>query len=220
MFSTRGLFSSLPCPERAQCRRINCLYSHDPNAKQSTLPHIPVSAPVAGPSTTVQPKKAPSPAKPLISQTTSSVVPTKRQSALAAKSYVTPSTQTTQVEPPRKFQRIDGAASKVPTVPAAQSTVLRSYSYMSAPYWSCSSCIRLEFQLWGLMPHYRKLPYRFARYVRSTTVVSKLCSYFSGYDQDIIRKVLCAVFGHSNLQSNISQWACSCPGAGGVWEVK
>ena len=41
MFSTSGLFSSVPCPEKFNCKRVQCPFSHSPQATQPRLPHIP-----------------------------------------------------------------------------------------------------------------------------------------------------------------------------------
>ena len=122
MFSTAGLFSSIPCPDKKQCKRSNCVYSHDVNAKNLPLPQIPVSSPVAGPSTT--PHQKVSPAKP--SRTSAPLVPAKRQSAVVAKSYaITPNVQASSPEPPRKFQRVADPVSKVPTASTSLTTVFR-----------------------------------------------------------------------------------------------
>ncbi len=52
MFSTRKLFTTVPCPDQKNCRRPHCPLGHTPNGKHHGLPYIPTSSSAAS-STTV-----------------------------------------------------------------------------------------------------------------------------------------------------------------------
>jgi hypothetical protein len=58
MFSPLGLFRGLPCPQRADCTRSQCAFSHDAHLRPPAPVHIPtmpvhtpaLAQPIAGPS--------------------------------------------------------------------------------------------------------------------------------------------------------------------------
>ncbi|PCH41072.1 hypothetical protein WOLCODRAFT_69616 [Wolfiporia cocos MD-104 SS10] len=143
MFSTVGLFESLPCPEKHNCRRVKCLFNHRPGAKEVHTLHIPVEQPAA---------PAPPATAPVASSSTSgtqrSQIPAqKAASSVPAKrplSYAQVSspnrTKEASNEPPRKLQRT-GPPTVATGVPTAAPTstgcpVLRvsaAHSYAPIP---------------------------------------------------------------------------------------
>lgn len=112
MFPVKGLFAALPCPDKQACRRPVCLFSHDQNANETQLVHIPVDAP----------KETPASSSTLVQPRTRSSVPNKRPltSSLAASSSST-NVSTVAAEPPRKLQRT-GPTKKPVAVPTATHT--------------------------------------------------------------------------------------------------
>ncbi|KAH8113273.1 ribonuclease H-like domain-containing protein [Phellopilus nigrolimitatus] len=120
MFSTTGLFSSVPCPNKTQCKRVQCIFSHAPNAAQPVLPSIPVSAPVSGSSNPSSSRNTAASGSALSNRhhLTASVIPAKRSSGI--KSYAKTPDTSQPLEPPKKFQKLGGAAFKQP---AASTTI-------------------------------------------------------------------------------------------------
>ncbi|KAI5124909.1 hypothetical protein M0805_007337 [Coniferiporia weirii] len=123
MFSTSGLFSTVPCPDKSLCKRTQCIFSHAPNTKQPVIPQIPVSAPVAGPSTLS------SSTAPAAGQSTSSrphvvarIVPTKRPGVPFAKSYAAIPDGLQSREPPRKLQKLDHTSARVEATTSTTAT--------------------------------------------------------------------------------------------------
>lgn len=113
MFPAKGLFAALPCPDKEFCRRPTCLFSHDPNAKEVQLVHIPVDLPketlAASSSSAVQPK-------------TAALAPNKRPlSSQAAGSSTSSNASPAPSEPPRKLQRT-GPTKRPVAVPTATHT--------------------------------------------------------------------------------------------------
>ncbi|KAI0347258.1 ribonuclease H-like protein [Trametopsis cervina] len=107
MFSTLGLFDKLPCPEKDQCKRPNCVFSHSPDVKHVPTAHVPVDVPkpVAS-SSKVTPPEAASGSKVVARP---SVIPAKRPvtSTLARANNGAPA------EPPRKLQKVGSTARPV-----------------------------------------------------------------------------------------------------------
>ncbi|TBU32802.1 Rexo1 protein [Dichomitus squalens] len=100
MFSTLGLFQTLPCPEKEHCARPNCLFSHRPDLIQFPVTPVPVDVPRVSSSTTHGSRlSAPEP-----TAGSSTSIPAKRSISsplrAAGVSNVIPSS-----EPPTKFQR-------------------------------------------------------------------------------------------------------------------
>ena len=114
MFSSHGLFSSTPCPDRDRCKRPQCIFSHSPDAKYQDLPTIPVSKPVAGPSNSSKVSYANTSVSKGISasMTATATVPAKRP-ASAIKSYASTSNTSLSNEPPKKVQKT-AASSQAP----------------------------------------------------------------------------------------------------------
>ena len=113
MFSSSGLFDNVPCPDKDRCRRVRCLFSHSPNARQPVLPVIPVSAPSPGPSRasnavdrSSRPEERPSPSRP---SSRTQTIPSKRPAYSGIKSYVQ-SSSTSSAEPPRKTAKVETPA--------------------------------------------------------------------------------------------------------------
>ena len=130
MFSTAGLFASVPCPERTRCKRVSCMFNHAPDAKEPMIPHIPVSSPlpIPGPSnsattTTTTIAGISSSIDASSNSQSRSMVPSKRSALSPVKSYATTPAGTSKVakEPPRKVQRVDPGPSKAPA-PAQNSS--------------------------------------------------------------------------------------------------
>lgn len=101
MFSTLGLFRKLPCPQLDACTRQNCLYSHSPGARASSLvsqqqPAV-FSANVQSTLTTVQSQPV-------------ETVPAKRPAILKSSSVST--------EPPRKLQKVGPSQRPLATIPS------------------------------------------------------------------------------------------------------
>ncbi|KAI0032042.1 hypothetical protein K488DRAFT_78726 [Vararia minispora EC-137] len=118
MFSSSGRFKSLPCPLRAtaaECSRLNCLFSHDPNV---TAPKylVPYDVPAAVPAK----RPAPAPAQPSTSSVPSPA-PYSSPSAKRNASLASGSKLATPSGPPTKFQRVGPAARSV-AVPTASQT--------------------------------------------------------------------------------------------------
>ncbi|CAL1700748.1 unnamed protein product [Somion occarium] len=104
MFPTLGLFSTLPCPERPNCNRVNCIFSHDPNVVQPPTVRVPIEIPKASSSRHVT---APVPPTSQTSFPKPSVIPVKRQHSLASGAAGSSSNSaSTSGEPPKKLQRI------------------------------------------------------------------------------------------------------------------
>ncbi|TFK75814.1 hypothetical protein BDN72DRAFT_831251 [Pluteus cervinus] len=100
MFSSLGLFQSLPCPYKSSCTRTKCLFSHKPET-QSPSYIIAV------------------PDNPTPQQSTSSNVPAKRAlPALARPSGLSSPSTSSSLEPPRKLQKI-GSSQKPAAVSSA-----------------------------------------------------------------------------------------------------
>ncbi|OBZ70194.1 RNA exonuclease 3 [Grifola frondosa] len=101
MFPTLGLFQSLPCPDKQQCRRLNCIYSHRPDITQTPVVHIPVDTP----------KATPQPASTFVASTSKVQQSPKSSTSIPAKRTISSplragtSNGTVVVEPPRKLQR-------------------------------------------------------------------------------------------------------------------
>ncbi|KAL5527323.1 hypothetical protein ACEPAG_6114 [Sanghuangporus baumii] len=114
MFSSSGLFDNVPCPDKDRCKRVRCLFSHSPNAKQPILPLIPVSVPTAGPSTSTNSSSKPERPHPNPPDTRTHAVPSKRPASFAIKSYAQSSGDSSN-ESPRKTLKLEASAK--PTAP-------------------------------------------------------------------------------------------------------
>ncbi|KAF8525311.1 ribonuclease H-like protein [Gautieria morchelliformis] len=118
MFSRRGLFGSIPCPERTTCTRNPCLFSHQQGLADPSAVRVPAATPPKSILVAATPPKSILKSTPAASSDVS--VPAKR--ALAA-SPATPAARqqpTPTSEPPRKIQRLayksaQPAASSQPT---------------------------------------------------------------------------------------------------------
>lgn len=100
MFSSLGLFQSLPCPYKSSCTRTKCLFSHKP---ETQAPSYIIAVPD----------------NPTPQQSTSSNVPAKRAlPALARPSGLSSPSTSSSVEPPRKLQKT-GSSQKPTAVPSA-----------------------------------------------------------------------------------------------------
>lgn len=123
MFSSLGLFQSLPCPEKSTCKRPGCIFSHRPDVTEIPTVPIPVDIPQASTSkVNVSAASPPSSSSPL-QRAASSSVPAKRppSSSLRAAGSSGPSTPSGTVEPPRKLQKTGLA--KHPVATAVHSSV-------------------------------------------------------------------------------------------------
>ncbi|KAF9534224.1 ribonuclease H-like domain-containing protein [Crepidotus variabilis] len=115
MFSTLGLFRSLPCPHHDSCSLQNCLFSHSLNTPEPRLLNLvptpaPRPQPVASSSSSYPPVARVQPLpKPI------NIIPAKRPAISPVKT--TPASP----EPPRKVQKL-GPTQKSTTVPAAART--------------------------------------------------------------------------------------------------
>ncbi|KZT20361.1 ribonuclease H-like protein [Neolentinus lepideus HHB14362 ss-1] len=114
MFSLLGLFQKLPCPDRNNCKRPRCLFSHRPDASETLSLSIPLdgpkTAPTPGPSTSAGETKSTVPAKrPALSQADPAWRPGSTSNGNAA------------LEPPRKLQKT-GLGNKPVAVPTASTT--------------------------------------------------------------------------------------------------
>ncbi|EJD01091.1 uncharacterized protein FOMMEDRAFT_110616 [Fomitiporia mediterranea MF3/22] len=107
MFSNSGFFNNVPCPDKHNCKRPQCLFSHAPNAKQPATPS----------NNAITSNETPQ-RKPIA---TFHTIPSKRAASSSIKSYASTATTSTQ-EPPRKVQRLDAAA-KSTKVSASQKTI-------------------------------------------------------------------------------------------------
>ncbi|KAI0068640.1 ribonuclease H-like protein [Artomyces pyxidatus] len=105
MFSSLGLFQSLPCPEGTHCKRHNCLFSHSPHVSQAcvSVPYDPPPQPVASTSAS------------------SSTVPAKRHAPASPAPSVTSRSHAGPSEPPRKLQKV-GTVRRPVAVPTAAHT--------------------------------------------------------------------------------------------------
>lgn len=123
MFTSLGLFNKVPCPEKKDCKRTFCLFSHAPDAKEPLMPEIPVAASSAtpGPSKPATPTK-PVPARPASNATPGPSILKKRQNAVTAKSYSSQSSSASSEQPPRKLQKLSDSTAK-PLATAQVSTV-------------------------------------------------------------------------------------------------
>ncbi|TFK55937.1 hypothetical protein OE88DRAFT_1621054 [Heliocybe sulcata] len=113
MFSLLGLFQKLPCPDRNNCKRPQCLFSHRPDASETLSLNIPVDepkpTPAAGPSTSTSANLTVPAKRPALSQPD-----LLRRPGSASNGNAAP-------EPPRKLQKT-GPVSKPVAVPTATTT--------------------------------------------------------------------------------------------------
>ena len=153
MFSSSGLFNSVPCPDKDRCKRPKCIFSHSPDAKYQGIPQIPVSKPVAGPSN-ISSQPSPSGSRSVKNVIVTSSVPAKRP-ASTFKSYASSSTSPLTNEPPRKAQKTSlasPAASRPPTQPVSR------IRYLVLPSLTKSSQAHL-FSMCRLRVHWLPFPY-------------------------------------------------------------
>src|SRR6267154_2161544 len=113
MFSTFGFFQSLPCPQRNNCNRPSCVFSHSPDLLYHPTLNIPVQ----------EPKVQPSPNQSDSVSDALPAVPSKRPFHNLAQG--TPSSSNgPSSEPPTQRLRV-GIAQKPVAVPAASHTNVR-----------------------------------------------------------------------------------------------
>ena len=125
MFPTLGLFVKLPCPEQPICKRVNCVYSHDPKLPQAPSVYIPVERPATAKANLGVTAVASSPSS--APQPRPSVVPTKR---LLPSSAAGPSNgkASPSREPPSKLQRV-GPSRTPNAIPTGIQTKDASYRW-------------------------------------------------------------------------------------------
>ncbi|KAI0723275.1 Rexo1 protein [Earliella scabrosa] len=117
MFSTLGLFHNLPCPEKQDCKRLNCVFSHRPDLTQIPVTPVPVETP--------KPTHAPSVAtNPAVSQhvaSPSNFLPAKRSISSPLRAGAPGPSNGSTSEPPRKLQRM-GTPQRPVAVPSGPPT--------------------------------------------------------------------------------------------------
>ncbi|KIJ70048.1 hypothetical protein HYDPIDRAFT_121398 [Hydnomerulius pinastri MD-312] len=126
MFSTLGLFQSLPCPQKAECRRPVCLFSH-----AQDLPQQPLIIATAAPEPKNASATSSSSSLPLITApsrsntpTVKPTVPAKRPFELSAQSS-SAARNVAVNEPPR--QRLKTATSQKPiALPSTSQSTVRT----------------------------------------------------------------------------------------------
>lgn len=106
MFSPLGLFHSLPCPNKLQCRRKNCLFSH-----KSGVVENPVSIPY----------DTPQPVASSSALASRPSVPAKRPAASSPTHALSSANAASSVQPQRKLQKV-GTAQKPLALPTASRT--------------------------------------------------------------------------------------------------
>ncbi|EMD40752.1 hypothetical protein CERSUDRAFT_103131 [Gelatoporia subvermispora B] len=119
MFPTLGLFQSLPCPDKPNCTRSNCIFTHRPEITQVPTVHIPVDAPKTSPAPSTALAPVASSSQPL--KQAAATIPSKRpiNSPLRAPSSSS-SNGTTAREPPSKLRKT--GLTKPSAVPTATHT--------------------------------------------------------------------------------------------------
>ncbi|KAJ3488366.1 hypothetical protein NLI96_g2903 [Meripilus lineatus] len=122
MFPAKGLFQSLPCPERSTCKRICCPFSHDPNVKLPPIAHIVAEAPksILKPSSSSLGPVASSSRTPA----TDGSIPAKRSVSSPLRTHSRNGTSSSD-EPPRKLQKV-GTLQKPSAIPSAQPAKISS----------------------------------------------------------------------------------------------
>ncbi|KAH7914206.1 ribonuclease H-like protein [Hygrophoropsis aurantiaca] len=113
MFSSLGLFQTLSCPQKNDCKRIKCLFSHGTDLPPPSSLNIQVDVPKAVSSTSANVAKPPQPPVPSASK----IVPAKRPIEFAAQAV--PSTS--NGEPARQRQKI-GTSQKPVALPSISHT--------------------------------------------------------------------------------------------------
>ncbi|ETW83986.1 hypothetical protein HETIRDRAFT_472359 [Heterobasidion irregulare TC 32-1] len=106
MFSPLGLFHSLPCPNKSQCRRKNCLFSH-----KSGVVENPVSIPY----------DTPQPVASSSALASRSSVPAKRPAASSPTHALSSANAASSLHPQRKLQKV-GTTQKPLALPTASRT--------------------------------------------------------------------------------------------------
>ena len=129
MFSNSGLFNKIPCPDKQDCKRVPCIFSHDADTRYS-IPHIPVlqssSSSEAGPSRLSHVSPTSQTNSTSLRNAAGSVIPSKRPVPPPAASRPLQPQRTMTVsrsandEPPKKIQRLDASSSKVKSPPNQQ----------------------------------------------------------------------------------------------------
>ncbi|KAI0938065.1 hypothetical protein AcV7_003362 [Taiwanofungus camphoratus] len=114
MFSSLGLFDNLPCPNRQNCSRVNCLFSHRPGLTEPPTAHIPVDVPKQSSAPVASTSKA------LPAQQTAASIPAKRPISLQSRA-AGGSNETPTSEPPRKLQKV-GPVKRPIALPTATQT--------------------------------------------------------------------------------------------------
>lgn len=105
MFATLGLFKGLSCPERLNCTRANCIYSHSPDLP----PPKPLVAPVPTPTSAVALGKT---------KESTLTVPAKRPAVASP-----PKQTTISAEPPRKLQKTGTTKKPIPVSTSSRNEV-------------------------------------------------------------------------------------------------
>ncbi|KAM5540478.1 hypothetical protein V8D89_005936 [Ganoderma adspersum] len=121
MFSSLGLFHTLPCPDKQHCNRPNCLFSHRPDLTQ--FPVTPVPIDVRAPSfesSSAESKHSTPKSKPTRTSSASSI-PAKRSLSSPLRAPP-PSNGNPTSEPPTKFQRTGTPQRPVAVPTRAQSS--------------------------------------------------------------------------------------------------
>lgn len=129
MFSSLGLFQSLPCPEKSTCKRPGCIFSHLPDVTH--IPTVPVPVDIPSTPSTSKPVNVAAAATTATASTSysqrvvgSASIPAKRPLSpplrRAAGSNDSSSTLSA-IEPPRKLQKT--GLSKKPVATAVQPSV-------------------------------------------------------------------------------------------------
>ena len=114
MFPTKGLFQSLPCPERSTCKRVCCPFSHDPNIKLPPIAHIIAEAPKS----ILKPSSSGPVASSSRTPAPDGSIPAKRSVSSPLRNHSRNGTSSSD-EPPRKLQKV-GTLQKPGAIPSAQ----------------------------------------------------------------------------------------------------
>lgn len=152
MFSSLGLFQTLPCPEKDHCDRPNCLFSHRPDLSQ--FPVTPVPVDVRRPSSESSPtgsKRSPASTR----SSPASCIPAKRSVSSPLRA-IAPSNGNPTSEPPTKFQRT-GTPQRPVAVPTRAQSASVSPHYYRVFHTGTELCNRLACQYSRYPPRNHKL---------------------------------------------------------------
>ena len=131
MFSSLGLFQTLPCPDKQHCNRPSCLFSHRPDLTQFPVTPVPVDIhPPSSESTSAESKHSTPNSKPTRTSSASSI-PAKRSLSSPLRASST-SNGNPASEPPSKFQRTGTPQRPVAVPTRAQSSSVRPHYVASS----------------------------------------------------------------------------------------